>query len=126
MIFDCFWFIFVKIFMGIIKSFLYLCLGSVISTILNHYFSDNLSWGIDFYHGFAFGLGWGLAYFVDHPEWTLVKKMGISLIGVFILVILGFILFNFEIAILSIIKFSTVFVAYYMIASFRESKSLRN
>ena len=83
-------------------------------------------WPIDLYNGFAFGLGWGMAYFVDHPEWKLSKKMGISFLGIFVIVILGLFLFNFEIAVPSIIKFSTVFVAYYLIASFRDSKSLRN
>jgi hypothetical protein len=77
------------------------------------------------YYGAAFGLGWGLSYFVDHPEWPLSKKLGISFIGIGLLVTIGLILFDFVLAVPAIIKFSTVFVAYYLIASFKESKSLR-
>ena len=108
------------------RGLLYFILGTVISFLLNYFFLGSQGWQIDLYNGFAFGLGWGMAYFVDHPEWKLSKKMGISFLGIFVIVILGLLLFNFEIAVPSIIKFSTVFVAYYLIASFRESKSLRN
>ncbi len=108
------------------RGILYFILGTVISFLLNYFLLGSQGWQIDLYNGFAFGLGWGMAYFVDHPEWKLSKKMGISFLGIFVIVILGLLLFNFEIAVPSIIKFSTVFVAYYLIASFRESKSLRN
>ena len=108
------------------KSILYLLIGTVVSFLLNHYLLGSNGLGADWYHAFAFGLGWGLAYFVDRPEWALAKKMGISFLGIILLLIIGFAIFSFEIAIPSIIKFSTVFVAYYLIASFRESKSLRN
>jgi hypothetical protein len=37
---------------------------------------------VELYVASAFGIGWGLAYFVDHPEWSLPKKMGISFIGI--------------------------------------------
>jgi hypothetical protein len=43
-----------------------------------------------------------------------------------ILVLAGTLIFNLELAIPSILKFSTVFVAYYLFASFRGNKSLRN
>lgn len=108
-----------------LKAILYLIAGTLISFLLNHYFIGGQSLAIDWYHAFAFGLGWGLAYFVDQPEWSLPKKMGISFIGIIFLLIIGFVFFNFEVAIPSIVKFSTVFVAYYLIASFKESKSLR-
>ena len=107
------------------KSIFYLFLGTLISFFLNHYLLGSLGCKADLYHAFAFGLGWGLAYFVDHPEWELPKKMGLSFLGILLLLVIGFVFFSFEIAIPSIIKFSTVFVAYYLIASFRESKSLR-
>ncbi|MGC4130513.1 MAG: hypothetical protein QM564_13395 [Bergeyella sp.] len=107
------------------KSILYLLLGTAVSFFLNYYLWESKGWKVDLFNAFAFGLGWGLAYFVDRPEWALFKKMGISFIGIAVLVVLGIFLFNFEQAIPSIIKFSTVFVAYYLIASFRESKSLR-
>lgn len=109
-----------------LRTFTFLLAGTLISFLLNHYVLGSKGWPIDLYNGFAFGLGWAMAYFVDHPEWNLSKKLGISFIGIAIVVLLGFVFFDFETAVPSIIKFSTVFVAYYLIASFRESKSLRN
>jgi len=108
------------------RSILYLLAGTAASFLLNYFLLGSIGWKADLYHAFAFGLGWGLAYFVDHPEWPLPKKMGISFVGIILLLLIGFIFFNFEIAIPSIIKFSTVFVAYYLIASFRANKSLRS
>lgn len=116
---------FVKIF-EMIKALMYFVVGTLISFFLRRLTGEPVDFWVELYVASAFGIGWGLAYFVDHPEWPLTKKMGISLIGIFALVIIGLLFFNFETAIPSIIKFSTVFVAYYMIASFRESKSLRN
>lgn len=107
------------------RAVLYLLLGTLLSFLFNYFFSGYGAWQIDLYYAFAFGLGWGMAYFVDRTDWELPKKMGFSFIGILILVGLGFAFFNFEIAIPSIIRFSTVFVAYYLIASFKESKSLR-
>ncbi len=107
------------------RAILYLLIGTLLSFLLNYIFASYGSWKVDLYYAFAFGLGWGMAYFVDRPDWELPKKMGFSFIGVIILIALGFMFFNFEIAIPSIIRFSTVFVAYYLIASFKESKSLR-
>ena len=108
------------------KALLYFLIGTVLSFLLNHYVLGNQGWMVDLYNGAAFGLGWAMAYFVDHPEWSLSKKLGISFLGIAVLVVLGLLIFNFETAVPSVIKFSTVFVAYYLIASFRESKSLRN
>lgn len=108
-----------------IKAILYLLIGTSVSFLINHYLLGSQGWEIDLYNSFAFGLGWGMAYFVDHPDWPLWRKMGISLVGIAILVMIGLVFFNFEIAVPSVIKFSTVFVAYYLIASFRGSKSLR-
>lgn len=107
------------------KSIFFLLIGTIVSFLINHFILESQEWATDLYNGFAFGLGWGLAYFVDRPKWKLPKKLGISFIGILVLVILGFIFFSFEIAVPSIIKFSTVFVAYYLFASFRSSKSLR-
>lgn len=107
------------------KSIFFLLIGTIVSFLINHFILESQEWATDLYNGFAFGLGWGLAYFVDRSEWKLPKKLGISFIGILVLVILGFIFFSFEIAVPSIIKFSTVFVAYYLFASFRSSKSLR-
>ena len=100
--------------------------GTLISYLFTHYVAGGNLWEVDLYNGFSFGLGWGMAYWVDRPEWPLSKKLGISLLGIGVLVALGLLVFNFETAIPSIIKFSTVFVAYYLIASLRSSKSLRS
>ena len=107
------------------KASLYLVAGTAISFLLNHYVLESLGWKIDLYNAFAFGLAWGIAYFVDHPDWKLSKKMGISFLGIAFLLIVGILFFTLEIVLPSIIKFSTVFVAYYLFASFRKSKSLR-
>lgn len=108
-----------------LRSVLYLVTGTTLSFLLNYYLLGSQGWPIDLFNGFAFGLGWALAYFVDHPEWPLARKLGISLLGIGVLVLTGMLLFRFETAVPGIIKFSTVFVAYYLFASFRSSKSLR-
>lgn len=108
-----------------VKALMYFVIGTLISFFLRRLTGSPADFWVELYVASAFGIGWGLAYFVDHPDWPLPKKMGISLIGIVFLVIVGLVFFNFETAVPSIIKFSTVFVAYYMIASFRESKSLR-
>ncbi len=81
--------------------------------------------GLDFYYAIAFGFAWGLAYYLDTPNISLPKKLGLSFVAMGVLVLIGTLIFNLELAIPSILKFSTVFVAYYLIASFRGSKSLR-
>jgi len=82
--------------------------------------------GLELYYAIAFGLAWGLAYFLDDAKFSLFQKMGLSFGAMAILVAVGALIFSLELAIPSIIKFSTVFVAYYLFASFRGSKSLRN
>lgn len=81
--------------------------------------------GLDFYYAIAFGFAWGLAYYLDTPNISLPKKLGLSFVAMGVLVLIGTLIFSLELAIPSILKFSTVFVAYYLIASFRGSKSLR-
>ena len=112
-------------FFEMVKALMYFVVGTLISFFLRRLTGSPVDFWVELYVASAFGIGWGLAYFVDHPDWPLPKKMGISFIGIIFLVVLGLLRFDFETAISSIIKFSTVFVAYYMIASFRESKSLR-
>lgn len=107
------------------RALIFFAIGTVASFLLNYFLGSDQSIEVDIYYAVAFGLGWGMAYFLDRPDYALPKKLGLSFIGIAVLVIAGFIFFNFEIAVPSIIRFSTVFVAYYLIASFRESKSLR-
>lgn len=107
------------------KAILYGGLGVVVSFLLS-YFLYSMGWQVDLYYAFAFGFGWGMAYYLDQPQWALAKKLGVSFVGIAVLVAVGFIFFDFEIAVPSILRYSTVFLVYYLLGSFRESKSLRH
>ena len=108
------------------RALLYLAGGTTVSFLLNYFLLGSQGWELDLYYGFAFGSAWGMAYFLDDPKFTLPQKLGISFLGMGLLVLIGFLLFGLELAVPSVIKFSMVFVAYYLIASFKPSKSLRN
>ena len=108
------------------RALLYFLAGTVISFLLNYFLLGSQGWQLDLYYGAAFGAAWGMAYFLDDARFSLPHKLGISFLGIAVLVAIGLVLFNLEKAVPSIIKFSMVFVAYYLIASFRSSKSLRN
>ncbi len=107
------------------KALIYFVLGTVVSFLINYFFlsSDNI--GLEIYYAIAFGAAWGIAYYLDTPDFTLPKKLGLSFVVMGILVLIGTLIFKLELAIPSILKFSMVFVAYYVIASFRATKSLR-
>ncbi|WP_160135867.1 hypothetical protein [Chryseobacterium sp. c4a] len=107
------------------KALIYFVLGTVVSFLINYFFlsSDNI--GLELYYAVAFGAAWGVAYYFDTPDFTLPKKLGLSFVVMAVLVLIGTLLFKLELAIPSILKFSMVFVAYYVIASFRATKSLR-
>lgn len=107
------------------KAILYLFAGTAISFLLNYFLLGTQGWELDLYYGFAFGLAWGIAYFLDDEKFSLPEKLLYSFAAMGILVGLGFLLFNLDLAVASIIKFSMVFVAYYVFASFRKTKSLR-
>lgn len=108
-----------------LKSVGFLIAGTIISFIINHFLFAGFSWQVDLFHSFAFGLGWAMAYFLDRFDFSLAKKLGISFVGIFVLLGIGFAFFDFQAAVPSVIRFSVVFVAYYLLASFRSSKSLR-
>jgi hypothetical protein len=107
------------------KALMYFALGTVISFLINYFFYSSENIGLDIYYAIAFGFAWGIAYYLDTPNFTLPQKLGLSFVAMGILVLVGTLIFNIELAIPSVLKFSTVFVAYYLIASFRGSKSLR-
>ena len=109
-----------------IKALLYFGLGTVASFVISYLFIDSENILLEGYYAIAFGLAWGLAYYLDTPKISLFIKMGLSFLLMIILVLVGYFLFSLELAVPSILKFSTVFVAYYLIASFKSSKSLRN
>ena len=108
------------------KALIYFGIGTVISFLINYFFLSSENVELDFYYAIAFGFAWGLAYYLDTPNFTLPQKLGLSFAAMGVLVLVGALIFNLQLAIPSILKFSTVFVAYYLIASFRGSKSLRN
>ncbi|MDR6922218.1 hypothetical protein [Chryseobacterium sp. 2987] len=107
------------------KALIYFALGTVVSFLINYFFLSSQDMAVDAYYAVAFGCAWGLAYYLDTPDFSLPKKLGLSFAAMGVLVLIGSLLFNLQLAIPSILKFSTVFVAYYLIASFRGSKSLR-
>lgn len=107
------------------KALLYFFAGTTISFLLNYFFLGSQGWELDLYYGFAFGFAWGIAYFLDDEKFSLAQKFLYSFSAMAILILIGTLIFNFELAVPSVIKFSLVFVAYYLIASFRSSKSLR-
>ncbi|MFC3159630.1 hypothetical protein SAMN05443633_11346 [Chryseobacterium arachidis] len=107
------------------KALLYFALGTVLSFLINYFFYSSENIGLDIYYALAFGFAWGVAYYLDTPNFTLPQKLGLSFVAMGILVAVGTVIFNLELAIPSILKFSTVFVAYYLIASFRANKTLR-
>lgn len=108
------------------KALLYFALGTVISFLINYFFYSSKNIGLDIYYAIAFGFAWGMAYYLDTPNFTLPQKLGLSFVAMGMLVLIGTLIFNLELAIPSVLKFSTVFVAYYLIASFRANKSLRD
>ncbi|WP_426274340.1 hypothetical protein ACN9MN_09705 [Chryseobacterium sp. S-02] len=108
------------------KALLYFALGTVLSFLINYFFYSSENLGLDIYYALAFGIAWGVAYYLDTPNFTLPQKLGLSFVVMGALVLIGAVLFNLELAIPSILKFSTVFVAYYLIASFRANKTLRD
>ncbi|HAO05763.1 hypothetical protein [Chryseobacterium mucoviscidosis] len=108
------------------KALLYFALGTVLSFLINYFFYSSENIGLDIYYAIAFGFAWGVAYYLDTPDFTLPQKLGLSFVAMGILVLVGVLIFNLELAIPSVLKFSTVFVAYYLIASFRANKTLRN
>lgn len=108
------------------KALLYFLLGTVLSFLINYFFYSSENIGLDIYYAIAFGFAWGVAYYLDTPNFTLPQKLGLSFLAMGILVLVGTLIFNLEMAIPSVLKFSTVFVAYYLIASFRANKTLRD
>ena len=107
------------------KSILYFSVGTIISFVINYLMFNSENLFLDIYYAVAFGSAWGLAYFLDTPEFTLPKKFAISFGAMAVLVLIGTLIFDLKLALPSIMKFATVFVAYYLIASLKESKSLR-
>ena len=99
--------------------------GTAISFLLNYFLLGSAGWALDLYYAVAFGAAWAIAYFLDDEKFSLIQKLGISFISMVALVALGTLIFSLELAVPSVIKFSMVFVAYYVLASFRGTKSLR-
>lgn len=107
------------------RAVIYFVTGTLLSFVLYYLFVDTQNLVLNLYYSLAYGSAWGLAYYLDNPKFPLPMKLGVSLFAMAVLVIIGYLLFNLKLAVPSIIKFSIIFVAYYLMASFRQSKSLR-
>ncbi|NRS93619.1 hypothetical protein HNQ03_002710 [Chryseobacterium sp. 16F] len=104
---------------------MYFVFGTLVSFLLQYFLIGSQGWALDLYYAAAFGAAWGIAFYLDTPRISLPKKLGFSFLAMAILAGIGTLIFNLEMAIPSIMKFSIVFVAYYLLASFKGSKSLR-
>lgn len=107
------------------KAIIYFIIGTMASFLLNYFLLGSQGWALDLYYAVAFGAAWALAYLLDTGDFSLPKKLGISFLAMIILMVIGAAIFSLDKAVPSAIKFSIVFVAYYLLASFRGSKSLR-
>ena len=56
------------------KAILYLLLGTAVSFPVPLFLSGFGKVSLDLYYAFAFGLGWGMAYFLDRPDFALPKN----------------------------------------------------
>lgn len=107
------------------RALIYFAAGTILSFLLYYLFVDTQNLALNLYYSLAYGSAWGLAFYLDNPKFSLPIKLGTSLLVMAILVIGGYFLFNLKLAVPSVIKFSIIFVAYYLMASFRKTKSMR-
>ncbi|MBP7173688.1 MAG: hypothetical protein KBA33_06410 [Cloacibacterium sp.] len=107
------------------NALLYTIAGTGLSFALNYFLFPIESIELNLYNAFSFGLAWGMAHFLDREDFSLIKKLGISFIGICFLVLLGIFFFDVEKGLSTVMKYSVVFVAYYLLASLRGNKSLR-
>jgi len=107
------------------RALLYTIAGTLISFLINHFLLESGGLWLELFYSFAFGLAWGMAFYLDNPVISLPKKLGISFGAMIFLVLIGAFIFDLEKALPSVFKFSIVFVGYYLLASFRNNKSLR-
>lgn len=108
------------------RALIYTIIGTLISFLINHFILESGGLWLELFYSFAFGLAWGMAFFLDRTDYSLPKKLGISFGAMLIMVLIGSLLFDFEKALPTVFKFSIVFVGYYLLASFRQNKSLKN
>ena len=108
------------------RALLYTIAGTLISFLINHFLLESGGLWLELFYSFAFGLAWGMAFYLDNPVISLPKKLGISFGAMIFLVLIGAFIFDLEKALPSVFKFSIVFVGYYLPASFRNNKSLRD
>lgn len=108
------------------KALIYTLSGTLLSFVINHFLLESEGWQPELFYAFAFGAAWGTAYFLDRPDFSLPQKLGSSFGIMAVLVAIGSLALGLEKALLAVFKFSLVFVGYYLLASLRSSKSLRN
>ena len=107
------------------RAIIFFASGTLLSFVLYYLFVDSQNLALNIYYSLAYGSSWGLAYYLDTPNFSLVKKLGFSFLAMVILVVFGYFVFTLKLAIPSVVKFSIIFVAYYLMASFRGTKSMR-
>ena len=71
------------------RALIYTLAGTLISFFINHFLLRSGGLWLELFYGFAFGLAWGLAYYLDNPNLPLPKKLGISLGVMLVLVFIG-------------------------------------
>ncbi len=108
------------------RAIIYVLSGTILSFLIIFFLLESQGWQLDLFYGFAFGFSWGTAYFLDDLKYTLAQKFLYSFGAMAALLLLGSLLFTIDQAVPALIRFSIVFVAYYLLASFRASKSLRS
>ena len=67
-----------------------------------------------------------LSYYLDQPKMTLPVKLGLSVGAMVLIFLIGSWWLGMDVAVQGVMKFAMLFVAYYLLASFRSSKSLRS
>lgn len=107
------------------RGIIYFIAGTVVSFLLNFYLLESEGWQLDLYYAVAFGAACGTSYILDTEKLRLPQKLGLSFLVMALLLGAGAWFFGLEKAVPAVIKFSVVFVAYYLIASLRTTKSLR-
>lgn len=85
---------------------------------------DN-SWSLSLY--FAVALGWalGIAGYLDTPHISLSTKLLRSMLALFALMGVGYIFWGSDTMMIGMMRYSMAFMLYYLVASFRSSKSLK-
>jgi membrane protease YdiL (CAAX protease family) len=56
------------------RALIYTLAGTLISFFINHFLLESGGLWLELFYGFAFGLAWGLAYYLDNPNFLYQKN----------------------------------------------------